>query len=307
MDNWFVRLLGQRWHVEVSDRPDVLIYSWFGTSHLDHACTKVYFAGECDAPDFDLCDFALTFEHLDDPRHLRLPLFLLYFDIAELVKPPDFDAEARIARKSGFCNFVYSNPRCRRRNAFMAKLGRYKRVDSGGKWMNNIGGPVADKLEFVSRYKFTIAFENREHPGYTTEKLVEPMRVDSLPIYWGSPTVGRDFDTSSFVHVSAGMSDEEAIERIIALDRDPAAHAAMLSRPWLVDNRVPEAFTSTRILDFFERIVDASRATPVRTRRSFRPIYKAVKRVSNWYRFRPYGRLDALHDAVLPSHLRLKP
>ena len=50
-------------------------------------------------------------------------------------------------------------------------LKAYKTVSSGGKWRNNVGEPVADKLGFQSKHKFAIAFENNSHPGYLTEKF----------------------------------------------------------------------------------------------------------------------------------------
>ena len=38
----------------------------------------------------------------------------------------------------------------------------------------------------------TIAFENSSFPGYTTEKIFEPMLEGSIPIYWGNPRVDED-------------------------------------------------------------------------------------------------------------------
>ena len=70
---------------------------------------------------------------------------------------------------------------------FFVKLSKYKQVDSGGRTLNNIGGPVEDKMEFIKDYRFVISFENAEYPGYTTEKIIQPMFVDSIPIYWGNP------------------------------------------------------------------------------------------------------------------------
>ena len=44
---------------------------------------------------------------------------------------------------------------------------------------------------------FTIAFKNDSYPGYTTEKIYEPMYVNSLPIYSGNPLVYRDFNPAT--------------------------------------------------------------------------------------------------------------
>ncbi len=59
------------------------------------------------------------------------------------------------------------------RNNFFLKISKYKKVDSGGLALNNIGYIVKNKLEFIKDYKFTIAFENSSYSGYTTEKITD--------------------------------------------------------------------------------------------------------------------------------------
>ena len=58
------------------------------------------------------------------------------------------------------------------RRRIVELLQAYKRVDLGGRWMNNVGGPVADKAAFQSRCKFAIAFENASSPGSGFSSLV---------------------------------------------------------------------------------------------------------------------------------------
>ena len=41
--------------------------------------------------------------------------------------------------------------------------------------------------------------------GYTTEKVVEPMLVNSIPIYWGNKLIGKDFNKSSMLVVEDEM------------------------------------------------------------------------------------------------------
>lgn len=74
-----------------------------------------------------------------------------------------------------FCSFVVSNSQFSDplRKRFFERLCKYKKVDSGGRYLNNIGGPVRDKLAFCRGYKFNIAFENSSVDGYTTEKIME--------------------------------------------------------------------------------------------------------------------------------------
>lgn len=265
LDNWFTRLLARRFRLEHVDRPDFLVYSCFGREHLEHDGVRIFYTGENRAPDWLTCDWAFTFERAEHPRGFRLPHWVLKADPARLVKSA-VDADAILARKTKFCAFVVSNPLCRTRNRFFRRLSRHARVDSGGGVMNNVGGRVADKRAFLADYKFAIAFENESHPGYATEKLVDPMLVDTIPVYWGDPLVGRDFDTRSFLWAGDSRSFDDLIERVVAADRDPAVHRRMLERPWFVGNRVPACADAEAILERFATIFDTP-IEPVARRR----------------------------------------
>ncbi len=263
-NNYFTRLLRQRFDIELSDAPQFVIFSTFGQSFRRYRCTRIFYTGENWRPDFWNCDYAFTFDHLDDARHYRLPLYGLFDDPGRLIKR-NFDPRRVLAEKTRFCNFVYSNPLCGVRNRFFHELSKYKPVDSGGRLCNNIGGPVADKLALVRQSKFTIAFENESYPGYTTEKLTEPMLAESLPIYWGNPLVNRDFNTRSFISAHDWPSMEAVINRVIEIDRDDDLYLEHLREPWLHQNRLNEYIDPAKVLAQFERIFSDPRP-PVATR-----------------------------------------
>jgi len=269
-DNFFTRLLAPHWRIDQDADPDFILYTTVGSRRkefLGYDCTRIFFTGENVGPDWLNCDWAFTFRHDSHPRHLRLPLWVLYADPRALVKPPTVDAEAIFAAKSRFCAFVVSNPLCRTRNDFFHRLSKYRPVDSGGKLFNNVGGRIADKRAFLADCRFTIAFENESFPGYTTEKVLEPMLVSSIPIYWGDPLVGRDFDTTSFLSAHDSPSLDDLVERVVAVDRDPALLATLLARPWFRGNAVPPCANTERILDRFTAIFTTP-IDPVARRRS---------------------------------------
>ncbi|MCO5287774.1 MAG: glycosyltransferase family 10 [Chitinophagaceae bacterium] len=149
------------------------------------------------------------------------------------------DINAIAKQKTKFACMVVSNGACKERNQFFEMLNRYKKVDSGGKYLNNVGGPVKDKVEFIKEYKFVLAFENSSYPGYTTEKIVEPMLVNSLPIYWGNPVINRDFNPKSFVNIHDYNSFDDAIETIIQIDKDEELYRKYLSEPFFEGNIFP--------------------------------------------------------------------
>jgi alpha(1,3/1,4) fucosyltransferase len=258
-DNYFTRLLAARYNVQVSDEPEYLIYSCFGREHRrSRAAVRIFFTGENRRPNFRECDYAFTFDHLERPEHYRLPLYGWYGEPDWLVKAA-VDAEQILTEKTHFCNFVYSNPRCKLRIKFFEKLSKYKRVDSGGRLLNNIGGPVADKWAFLKRYKFTIAFENDSHPGYTTEKIAEPMHAWSIPIYWGNPLVHRDFNPRSFINFFDYGSLDDLVDRVVEVDRNDALYCEYLREPWYHGNVVNEYVRKESVLAQFERVFSTPR------------------------------------------------
>jgi len=238
-DNYFTNILKEDFDVEISNNPDYLFFSVFGNNHLRYSCKKIFYTGENIAPNFNQCDYAFTFDYLDDERNYRLPHYLLYDGYYDLInKRVD---ESLSIRK--FCNFVASNGNCKERNQLVEKLSNYKKVDCGGRWMNNIGYAVSDKRKFQSEYKFSIAYENNayrpQNPGYTTEKIMEPMTVNSIPIYWGNPVVDREFNTKSIINYYDFNSTDDMIEYIIDLDKNNDKYMVTLKEPWFVENNIP--------------------------------------------------------------------
>jgi hypothetical protein len=254
--NYLVELLKTRFTIEITDKPDFLIYSVLGNEHKKFNCVKIFFTGENVRPNFTECDYSFSFDFIDSPKSYRLPLYAWWAPANELVKPPNLDVEKILSGKTRFCNFIYGNPNATKRIAFMQKLSQYKQVDSAGTFMNNVGRIVTEmeKVDFIKDYKFTIAFENTEYPGYTTEKLVQPMLAYSLPIYCGNPLIDRDFNTKIFLNYSDFTSEEKLIERIIEIDQNDALYKDYLQQPYYHNNHVNEFVDPENILRQFENI-----------------------------------------------------
>ena len=227
------------YHVELSENPDWLVYSVFGTEHLKYNnCVKIFYTGENQAPDFNLCDYALGFDYIDfGDRYMRLPLWLLYpNDIHAMLhkhERPTLDS------KTDFCSFVVSNPHGNETRAkFMDMLSEYNQVHSGGRWRNNVGGPVADKLAFQKKHKFSMAFENTIYPGYTTEKLVQSFAAQTVPIYWGDPRVAETFNQEAFINCNDYPDLESVIERVKEIDQNDVLWLKMIETPALRDPEI---------------------------------------------------------------------
>ena len=60
-DNFFTRLLGRRYHLELCDDPDFVIFSYVGKRRREYRhwkCVRIFYTGENIAPDWSACDWA---------------------------------------------------------------------------------------------------------------------------------------------------------------------------------------------------------------------------------------------------------
>ncbi len=269
-DIYLYKLLQQRFDLELCDQPDFLVYCCSpGHTHRLHSCVKIFYSGESDQPDYRQCDYSLGSIKVADPRHLQFPHYLHGCDPAAIIRHESEDPRQILAAKTKFCSFVvsgYSPRKNGNRVEFFQKLARYKRVESGGRKFNNIGGPIPPgspaKLDFIRPCKFNIAYENRALAGYTTEKIFEPMMVRSVPIYWGDPEINDHFNPRSFLNRADFPSDEALIARIIELDQDDEKYLEYLRQPYFYHNTPNAFFNPARTLDFFEKIF-TQKITPV--------------------------------------------
>lgn len=246
--NFFVAILSQKFDILIdNDNPDYLIFGDrnFGENNLKYdpnKVTKIFYTGENQRPWDYQCHYAISFDHIENEKMYRLPLYVIY-DYNNLVQRiPSFvtyrRSEDDIEKKQGFCSFVVRNPNCERRNQFFHKLNQYKKIDSGGPLFNNIGrvldygdAAMKAKLEWLPNYKFNICFENSSYPGYATEKLYEAYIGGTIPIYWGSPTIEVDFNPRAFLNWYDYGSDEALIEAVIELDNNPDKYRQMYMEP----------------------------------------------------------------------------
>ena len=250
-----LRILKKHFNVIICDDADYVFFSSYKESHwtVPDSAIKIYHTVENLAPDFNACDYAIGFEWMEyEDRYIRIPNYMFYsHGILEKMchKHEVGEGWDYRAEKKDFCSFVVSNPLNPRRAEVFDALSRYKRVDSGGRFLNNIGGPVDDKLAFQSTHKFSICFENGSHNGYTTEKLMDAFAARTVPIYWGDPEVNRVFNPKSFINASDYASLDDLVEEIRQIDNDDQRYLSMIREPAML----PSAPTIDEELGRFEK------------------------------------------------------
>ena len=171
-NNFFIHLIRQlKENVIVTEpeKADIIIYTCFGQRNKQYNhCKKIYFTGENLRPNFDECDYSLTFDFDSyDGKNIRLPLWYLYIDWFNVKSygnpnyliPRNYligDNEFNIKIKDKFCCTVFSSPYDTRFNMINA-LSNYKGVDCYGKiHQNKLPEGEKAKMDIISNYKFNI-------------------------------------------------------------------------------------------------------------------------------------------------------
>jgi len=286
-DNYFFNLLCTKYNVVIDEKdPDLLFFSVdFSKSnerkkYVNHPCKKIFFTGENVSPNYTSelnidypryligkCNYSFSFEKTSE-KNYRLPLWVLFInwfnkkhddnrDISYHIPLKNF-FRREFTKKTKFCNFVFSNNQGPRVEIF-EHLNSYKHVDSYGKLKNNSNfsipgrGDQKYKLHFLRDYKFTIASENSKADGYTTEKIIHPLSVGSIPIYWGSELVNQDFNKDCFVNINNFSNFDDVKEYIIEVDNNKNLYNSYLESPIFVNNKMPDHFLPEQVLLFFEK------------------------------------------------------
>ncbi len=213
-------------------RSHVTIASVFGRHHWNSRGRVVLFSGEAYFRD-QFADYTIDSRFLGRSNHLRLP----YWAFHSMGTPASRPVPTEDPERTRFCNFIYSNSRCATRNAFFELLNSKRSVDSLGSLMNNrvesrLGGRYdrdwhSTKFAVLQDYRFTVAFENTELPGYTTEKMVDAWIAGSVPIYWGNPAFTIDFPPNSCLSLYEAGSLNKLVEQVLEAENEPERYAEL--------------------------------------------------------------------------------
>ena len=280
------RVLRESYDVEIMEKTqdaDYVFFSVFGDEHffIPEDKIKIFYTGENFFPDFNTCDYAIGFEWLTlGDRYLRMPNYYV------APEPHHEKALSKIENRKthllspevlhqlahrDFCSFVVSNANGNPiRKQLFDHLSKYKKVDSGGRWMNNVGGPVKDKIAFESGHKFAITCENSSHPGYSTEKIIETFAANVIPIYWGDPDICKIFNSKAFINVLDFPSLDAVVERVQELDSDENAYISMLKEPpFLYPDLYSAKAQMTVMSNFLNHIIEQPSEKAQRYNRDF--------------------------------------
>lgn len=250
-NNFIFEILSKYYEVEFSNEPDFVFFDHTAKGdYLKMKCTRIFYTFENIKPNFNICDYALTFAEINyEDRHFKLhPSFSDNKGISSLISILNRKTVSKddVKNKNKFCCIVTSNDNTAdpiRYQFFNTLNTTYKTVDSGGRAFNNIGEIIKDKNSFLLNYKFNIAFENSMF--YTSEKIYDAFATYTIPIYWGNPKIIENINPKSFINLHDYKSYKEAIDRIIEIDNNIEIYLDILNEPIYRKNFDIEKYKST--------------------------------------------------------------
>ena len=241
---WLIDKLKDKFIIKFNkNNPDYLIYNVFGSEHLNpkyNNSIKIAIFTENKIPDFFEADYAIGHYHINYlDRYFKFSIFFFqnlnntYFSLYrnEIVN--------NLSKKTKFCaalisNYIFTDGF---RIKFINELSKYKKIDMAGKFNNNVGRNVTNKIEFLKSYKFSISMENSEGNGYISEKIVESFLAGTIPIYYGDYMIDEYINPKSYILIRGEKDILTKINYIKKIDNDNNLYKNLLKeKVLLVDN-----------------------------------------------------------------------
>ncbi|WP_113911913.1 glycosyltransferase family 10 domain-containing protein [Roseovarius dicentrarchi] len=95
--------------------------------------------------------------------------------------------------------------------------------------------PFAAKAEGLAPYRYSVVIENVRERNYFTEKLVDAILCQTVPIYWGCPNIADFFDTSGMIICEDEADLRAAIQAASDEDYSARLPALRAMRPAAAD------------------------------------------------------------------------
>lgn len=246
-------VLREKYNIQyVTENPDIILDGFLPKHQIPEYpnAIKIFYTSEVyldKNPDhfIDKYDLVMGFDFINADNYIRLPFQYVSFGREKVRHDYKRNQQCSPSSKKYFACFLVSNSGewmegkfdgAKVRIRMFHKLSLYKNVLSGGKHLNNIGGPAKDAIEFLSQCKFTIAYENTlNYPGYITEKPFNAWAAGTIPIYNAHPDGLVDLNKKSIIYAGDFPNEEELINYIIKVDNDDKLYCDIWNQQ-IIDN-----------------------------------------------------------------------
>lgn len=288
-------ILERHYDVQIVDEdPDYILCDAFEPfyEYCKYPQVRIMVNGENYVPDFNLVDYAISRYPIQfGDRNFYMPgcIYPMKHWLALPEKDRNYPKEI-LQEKPYFANFISGHESENGiRGDFFKQLCTYKRVESPGRYLNNMPDGTAvrwnnsSKTDFQKKCKFTLCFESTSHYGFVTEKITDAFYADTIPVYFGNPMIKDIFNEKAFINCADYESFDAVIEKIKELDQDDEKYLEMLRQPILVDPEYPQRVLK-EMEDFVCAIFDQDKEKAYRRSRVYMPAWyeeflvKSVKR-----------------------------
>lgn len=310
--NYFVEILSYRYNVVIdSDSPDIVVYSNLnyisdtidyytnkiirGIDSYSNDVKKIFISGEAN-PDYyahinhNSNYYALGYEHIDHPRYLRFPTYILdayvlhnegglFRDNFSWITDTKSGEDIYNSKKH-FCSIVQNSFNADRQKMcdlieskyWIKACGNFKNTVSDDEQLNMMkyhnysnkeymgkidGLTYRDKVNFFKDCFFNISFQYTNTDYLTQEKIIHAFAANTIPIFWGNKFIEQEgFNPDSFINLHSFDSFENAFAYIDSLYQDKDKMINVLSAPIFKNNILPDYFNNNYLLSFLEKIIE---------------------------------------------------
>lgn len=160
------------------------------------------------------------------------------------------DKKDYICKKTKFCVYMQRTDVSHRIRYFKL-ICKYKKVDALGDSCKNTKEKSSRHIynndetyndiavDTYKHYKFVIAMENTDVGGYFTEKILNPLIANSIPIYWGNNHIFNFINKKRIIY-APDYSDDDLLKHLKMLDENDDKYNEIISQDWYVNNNNPD-------------------------------------------------------------------
>lgn len=213
---FFKKLLEQTFDTEIHLttnllEADILIESFFRPSifYRRKWPISIFFSGEGTVPlPSHIDQYSCVLGAQNVGKFVSCPLFVSY----EYSKPVTYPTiPITTVPTKPLCSIISASPNRAITNDRIHLLEFLKQnsvpIDFGGSYQNNIGYKVPGQyyeqpiIDFQKQYRLVCAFENCCLDDYITEKVINPLRAGTVPLYLGSSKIGSYINEDRIVRI----------------------------------------------------------------------------------------------------------
>jgi len=273
LHNEFFAYLINEGLVEINvENPDIVFYSdYISDSDVNTSKPRVLYSPENIPRKNYLFKYHMNYEK-GNKNNFRFQNFFYYPFFYEVTdnKESEYYLYLKKREKTKNINFIYSNGNALIRNRYFDFLSSHYKIDSFGRYKNNMGRLSASpdkslysraiqKSELIAEYKFTIAFENSKGVDYISEKIWEPISVNSIPIYYGSEAVFDYFNKDKIIYISSEKDFSKSLSLIREINSSDNLYKEYLDLDIFANEGVKELVKykslSIRFIQYLEKII----------------------------------------------------